>query len=103
MPPRSDGARGISCQPSPVNTLPIQYVWRNTSLVCVHNLAGHPVEVTLRPDLGDGGALANVLTDGVSQAGRGGVHRIDLDAYDYLWYRVHGLLYAIDREAAPVR
>ena len=87
----------------PVNTLAIQYVWRNTSLVCVHNLAGHPAEVTLRPDLGDGGALANVLTDEVSQAGRGGVHRIDLDAYDYLWYRVHGLLYAIDREAAPVR
>jgi maltose alpha-D-glucosyltransferase/alpha-amylase len=59
--------------------------------------------VTLRPDLGDGGALANVLTDEVSQAGRDGVHRIDLDAYDYRWYRVGGLQYAIDREAAPVR
>ena len=53
----------------PASTLAIQYLWRNTSLVCVHNLAGHPVEVTLRPDL-DGGVLANLLTDEVSQASR---------------------------------
>ena len=86
----------------PPNTLAIQYLWRNTSLVCVHNLASHPVEVTLRPDL-DGGVLANLLTDEVSQASRDGVHRIDLDAYDYRWYRVGGLQYAIDREAAPTR
>ena len=26
----------------PPNTLAIQYLWRNTSLVCVHNLASHP-------------------------------------------------------------
>jgi maltose alpha-D-glucosyltransferase/alpha-amylase len=48
------------------------------------------------------GVLADVLTDETSQAGRGGMHRIDLDAYDYRWYRVGGLQYAIDREAAPV-
>jgi maltose alpha-D-glucosyltransferase/alpha-amylase len=85
----------------PVQTLAIQYVWRNTSLVCLHNLAGHPVEVTLRPDADGGGVLANILTDEISQAGRDGVHRIDLDAYDYRWYRVGGLRYAIDREATP--
>ena len=33
----------------PANVLAIEYSWRGTSLVCVHNLAGHPVEVTLRP------------------------------------------------------
>ena len=31
------------------------------------------------------------------------MHRIDLDAYDYRWYRVGGLQYAIQREAAPDR
>jgi maltose alpha-D-glucosyltransferase/alpha-amylase len=86
----------------PVNTLAIQYTWRNTSLVCIHNLAAHPVEVTFRPDMDERGVLADVLTDETSQAGRGGMHRIDLDAYDYRWYRVGGLQYAIDREAAPV-
>jgi maltose alpha-D-glucosyltransferase/alpha-amylase len=85
----------------PVSALAIQYVWRNTSLVCVHNLAAHPVEVTLRPDADERGVLANVLTDEVSRADRAGLHRIDLDAYDYRWYRVGGLEYAIDREAAP--
>jgi len=33
---------------------------------------------------------------------QGGHHRIDLDAYDYRWYRVGGLEYAIERDAAPV-
>jgi len=85
----------------PAQTLAIQYVWRNTSLVCIHNLAAHPVEVSFRPELDERGVLANVLTDEISEAGRGGVHRIDLDAYDYRWYRVGGFRYAIDREAAP--
>jgi maltose alpha-D-glucosyltransferase/alpha-amylase len=86
----------------PPNVLAIEYAWRGTSLVCLHNLAGHPVEVSLRPSTDERGILANVITDEISTAGRDGVHRIDLDAYDYRWYRVGGLEYAIVREAAPV-
>ena len=86
----------------PPNVLAIEYAWRGTSLVCVHNLAGHPVEVSLRPSTDERGILANVITDEVSTAGRDGIHRIDLDAYDYRWYRVGGLEYAIERDAAPV-
>jgi maltose alpha-D-glucosyltransferase/alpha-amylase len=86
----------------PPNVLAIEYAWRGTSLVCVHNLAGHPVEVSLRPSTDERGILANVITDEISTAGRDGIHRIDLDAYDYRWYRVGGLEYAIEREAAPV-
>jgi maltose alpha-D-glucosyltransferase/alpha-amylase len=86
----------------PPNVLAIEYAWRGTSLVCLHNLAGHPVEVSLRPSTDERGILANVITDEISTAGRDGVHRIDLDAYDYRWYRVGGLEYAIEREAAPV-
>jgi maltose alpha-D-glucosyltransferase/alpha-amylase len=86
----------------PPNVIAIEYVWRGTSLVCVHNLAGHPVEVSLSPSTDERGVLANVITDEISTAGRDGVHRIDLDAYDYRWYRVGGLEYAIERDAAPV-
>jgi maltose alpha-D-glucosyltransferase/alpha-amylase len=86
----------------PPNVLAIEYAWRGTSLVCVHNLAGHPVEVSLSPSTDERGVLANVITDEISTAGRDGVHRIDLDAYGYRWYRVGGLEYAIEREAAPV-
>jgi maltose alpha-D-glucosyltransferase / alpha-amylase len=86
----------------PANVLAMEYAWRGTSLVCLHNFASHPVEVSLRPATDEHGILANVMTDEVSEAGRTGTHRIDLDAYDYRWYRVGGLEYAIQREAAPV-
>ena len=85
----------------PPNVLAIEYVWRGTSLVCLHNFAGHPVEVSVRPSTDERGFLANVMTEEVSRAGRDGIHRIDLDAYDYRWYRVGGLEYAIEREAVP--
>ena len=85
----------------PPNVLAIEYVWRGTSLVCLHNFAGHPVEVSLRPSTDQRGILANVMTEEVSKAGRDGTHRIDLDAYDYRWYRIGGLEYAIEREAVP--
>jgi maltose alpha-D-glucosyltransferase / alpha-amylase len=79
----------------------MQYTWRGTSLVCVHNLAAHPVEVSLRPESDRRGVLANLMTDEISEADGRGTHRIDLDAYDYRWYRVGGLDYAVQREAAP--
>jgi len=83
----------------PAGVLAMQYAWRGTSLVCLHNLGARPVEVTVQPD-GEGRAiLANVMTDEVSEAGRDGVHSIDLDAFDYRWYRVGGLAYAVRREA----
>jgi maltose alpha-D-glucosyltransferase/alpha-amylase len=86
----------------PASALAMQYTWRGTSLVTLHNLAAHPVEVTLRLETDERGILANLLTDEVSQADGRGTHRIDLDAYDYRWYRVGGLEYAVEREAAPV-
>jgi maltose alpha-D-glucosyltransferase/alpha-amylase len=85
----------------PASVLAMQYTWRGTSLLCVHNLAARPVEVTLQPQGEGRRILANVMTDEVSEAGRDGVHSIDLDAFDYRWYRVGGLEYAIRREAAP--
>lgn len=86
----------------PANVLAIEYAWRGTSLVCLHNLAAHPVEVALRPVTDERGILANIMTDEISEADRDGTHRIDLDAHDYRWYRVGGLEYAIQREAAPI-
>jgi maltose alpha-D-glucosyltransferase/alpha-amylase len=87
----------------PPNVLAIEYVWRGTSLVCLHNLAGHPLEVSVKPATDERGLLANVMTDEISEAGPGGTHRIDVDAYDYRWYRVGGLEYAIRRDPAPDR
>ena len=85
----------------PASVLAMQYDWRGTSLVCLHNLAARPVEVALEPQGEGRRILANVMTDEVSEAGRDGVHSIDLEAFDHRWYRVGGLAYAIRREAAP--
>ncbi len=84
----------------PPNVLAIEYVWRGTSLVCLHNLAAHPVEVSLSPTTDERGLLANVLTQEVSTAGGDGAHHIDLDAYDYRWYRVGGLEHVVRRADA---
>ena len=43
--PRSAGATGDPADASR-HVLAIEYAWRGTSLVCLHNLAGHPVEVS---------------------------------------------------------
>jgi maltose alpha-D-glucosyltransferase/alpha-amylase len=84
----------------PTCVLAMQYFWRGTSLLCLHNLAGRPVEVELKPEGEGRRILANVMTDEVSEARRDGVHSVDLEAYDYRWYRVGGLAYAIRRAAA---
>jgi maltose alpha-D-glucosyltransferase/alpha-amylase len=84
----------------PACALAMQYIWRGTSLLCLHNLAARPVEVELKPEGEGRRILANVMTEEVSEAGRDGVHSIDLEPYDYRWYRVGGLAYAVRREAA---
>ncbi len=87
----------------PASVLAIQYSWRGTSLLCMHNLAPRPVEVAVQPEGEGRRTLANVMTDEVSEAGRDGVHSVDLEAYGYRWYRVGGLRYAIEREAGEHR
>ena len=49
-----------------------------------------------------GKLLVNLLTEDHSRADERGRHTLLLEGYGYRWYRVGGLEYAIERDAAPV-
>jgi len=62
--------------------LALRYDLAGRGVVCVHNLADEPVEVTLPVD----GDLESLLGHERSTA-RGGRHRVRLEPYGYAWYR----------------
>ena len=68
------------------SVLALEYAWRGTNVICVHNLADHPVEAELRPECG-ADRLVNLLGADDSDAGRDGEHRLSLAPYGYAWYR----------------
>lgn len=82
--------------------LGLRYDWRNNAVLCLHNLAGEPIEATLparatgTPGLG----LVDLLGDAHSEPDARGRHRIMLEAYGYRWYRVGGLDYILKRSEA---
>jgi maltose alpha-D-glucosyltransferase/alpha-amylase len=68
--------------------LAVQYSWRGTTLVCVHNLAPTAARARVKLNVARGSQLAALLDHEPSSAGPGGVHNLDLEPYAYRWYRV---------------
>ena len=81
--------------------LAMLYHWRNTRLLCVHNLGHAPCEVRLSLAVEQGNRLANLIEQDEAIADDRGVHHLELEPYGYRWYRVGGLRYALERD--PVR
>jgi maltose alpha-D-glucosyltransferase/alpha-amylase len=75
--------------------LAIAYTWRGNTIVSVHNLARAACEARLR--LG-GGSLTNLVDVEEIRAGRDGVHRLTLDAYEYRWLRLGRMNQALARD-----
>ena len=69
------------------SVLGLRYEWRNNAVLCLHNLAGEPIEVTLPAK----------ATGEPDERGR---HRLVLEGYGYRWYRVGGLDYILKRSEA---
>jgi maltose alpha-D-glucosyltransferase / alpha-amylase len=68
------------------HVLALEYTWRGTTVLCVHNLADRPVEARLR--LTDGAdRLVNLLAEADSTADADGSHRLALEPWGYGWYR----------------
>jgi maltose alpha-D-glucosyltransferase / alpha-amylase len=71
--------------------LAVLYEWRNTSLLCMHNLGPAPCEVRLKLDVERAHLLANLIDQDEAVADDRGVHHLELEPYGYRWYRVGGL------------
>ena len=71
----------------------IRYVWRNNSVLFLHNLSDVPHEIAVDPDTDTSSSdlLVNLLSQDHSPAGEDGRHRILLEPYGYRWFRVGGL------------
>ena len=74
--------------------------WRDTGLVCVHNLAPAACRARLKLGGGRGSRLAGLLDHEPSSAGPRGVHQLELEPYAYRWYRVGDPDDALERSLA---
>ena len=75
--------------------LAIEYTWRGSTIVCLHNLSGQTHEARVQSGRE---TLAN-LVDVEELHAAGGVHRIALEPYGYRWYRAGAIDQTIERQA----
>jgi maltose alpha-D-glucosyltransferase/alpha-amylase len=75
--------------------LALQYDWRGTTIVCVHNLAAKPREARLETGL----ETLTGLLDVEELHSVDGVHAITLEAFGYRWYRGGERSQALARDA----
>lgn len=90
----------FSILPSKVSAvLIVRYVWRNNSVICMHNLSPESQEIrlSLRRDEEDTCTLVNLLSEDHSHPSKNGKHCILLEPYGYRWFRVGGLDYLLNR------
>jgi maltose alpha-D-glucosyltransferase/alpha-amylase len=77
------------------SVLALVYRWRNNSVLCVHNLADQPREVTLAVPGEHRELLTNLIESDESVADNAKRHQLVLGPYGYRWYRLGGLDYAL--------
>jgi maltose alpha-D-glucosyltransferase/alpha-amylase len=79
--------------------LAMRYVWRNNSVLFMHNLSADPTEVRLsiRGDAESSCTLVNLLSEGHSYPDERGTHHILCEPYGYRWFRICGLDYLLKR------
>jgi maltose alpha-D-glucosyltransferase/alpha-amylase len=77
--------------------LAIEYRWRASTIVSVHNLADEPREATLELDVD---TLANLVDVEQIEADRGGVHHVVVEPYGYRWFRAGAVTPALARDVA---
>lgn len=73
--------------------LAIRYDWEGNSVLCVHNLAGTPMEIELSAGVEgpEGRILVDLLTGRRCEADAEGRHCLMMERYGYHWFRVGGL------------
>jgi maltose alpha-D-glucosyltransferase/alpha-amylase len=79
--------------------LVIEYDWRETSLVVVHNFSGEARKARLRVRSPRGERLVDLFANRESRSDASGEHEIALEAYGYRWFRVGAADNALMRTA----
>ncbi len=84
------------------SVLALRYDWRNNAVLCVHNLAPGPAEISLATgiDPPEGRLLIDLLTGVRSEADAEGRHGLFLEGYGYHWFRIGGLDAPLKRSPA---
>ena len=75
----------------------MRYIWQEHALVIVHNFSDKPRAIELKADTVGDRTMVNLLTQQDSRADRRGRHHIELDAYNYRWFRVGGIGHTVPR------
>ena len=68
------------------HVLALEYTWRGSTLICVHNLGERAVDVRLRLS-GTPDHLINLIDEEDSHADADSSHRLSLEPHGYRWYR----------------
>jgi maltose alpha-D-glucosyltransferase/alpha-amylase len=70
--------------------LVLQYVWRGTALVTVHNFSDQPQEARFQVDAPGREVICDLFDEDHSNATNGGHHIVRLAPYGHKWFRVGG-------------
>ena len=79
------------------HVLAMCYEWKGTYVFVIHNFSPIPQNVTFALDMEGDTTLQSMLTRDSFKADEDGKHSIVLDTYDYRWFRIGSLNYAINR------
>jgi maltose alpha-D-glucosyltransferase/alpha-amylase len=79
------------------DVLALRYDWRGNCVIVVHNFAEQSRSVRLRPQVDGGDLLVDLLNEEQSRSRASGAHHLAMEAYEYRWFRVGGLNYALRR------
>ncbi len=79
--------------------LAIRYTWRNSAVLCMHNLSAEPREVRFSLRGGDERecTLVNLLSEDHSHPEKNGRHCVLFEPYGYRWFRICGLESVLQR------
>jgi len=77
--------------------LALRYDWRDTSLLTLHNFGSAKRTVRVKVDSKEDGLLVNVFDNHQSKAQNDGAHRIELNGYEWAWFRVGSADNSLDR------
>jgi maltose alpha-D-glucosyltransferase/alpha-amylase len=79
------------------SVLAIEYRWRGTTLVCIHNLSAEPTEIRIPMQKPEPHRLVNLIENEETEASEKSSYPVALDSFGSKWYRVDAINPALPR------